>query len=931
MSKQSKIILLSSLITPPTCIPLLVISCTNQDPTSEIEKVKVSIVTLDKLASEITDSDIKITGYRTSVFSATQTHQVNTADPTTLEVLVELKNIKKGTKAQKVFPIKGFKVDPTEEIKSLLATELEKISGVAVDNHTDKIANTIVANEIKITETSAINKNTFELSINPKVDSKDKTKLNVTIRLKHKQSGILSKAKNFSIEGFKPLTAEQEELIKKLNTASRKVTVDVDNKANIFAKEVTEVDLKFTIPTISGIIDDPNKYEIIEKSWSVSKTDSKNLEVYFQLKNKENNFVSDKRKFEIKGFKEAEASTPEEKALGEALNAISLSYEGGKEVLDKTDAGDLEITKVKLENQREGFEYSHKFKNDNPSKVNYDNGFRTVVITVKKGSKSLSKEINLECFKSDYDVIIKQRKEVKNIDLLQTPDAKTAVEALFTGGQTEAEIFYDFKDQKFYDKKYDNTDKKQILNIKSVSWAFGTTFGKSKLIKLSNGKYKALVTLGKNYKEENNTWKRIYDTKQSETNELSFEIIDQNAVDKLAEDNKDNFDYPEKTTINVDNTERDKVKLPVAKLQNIPASFIITDFTQDAENAQLIIKYKVEIENNGIKYTSKIVETKITGFKQEELAKEFTGMTVQYEGKESIQADQVEENKFKLAKDNVSYGPPVGIQQKIDILSKDKYNGIVKIKVTLTKGTDTVSKEFDVNGFKKVNLDFNNIAENSFDLTFEGIEKQNVFPSTVVESNVKVNIKDEYKTAIQVVKITLTPNNKEGKLTVKVTLKDLTTSTPDKEITKEESGFKKEETITKKYKLQELYNESVSKSLIAINSALKEEIIKLFNSNKIKDYGDNKKLLVIKNGIFYTKNNKGEEIKGLSIRNSNISNQVNTHGGAKANIAKPEKIGNSAKGILLHKDGNKWIAKWVLILDDDSEDTEIFEQVLLEE
>ncbi|MDC8918083.1 hypothetical protein PR261_03435, partial [Metamycoplasma hyosynoviae] len=173
------------------------------------------------------------------------------------------------------------------------------------------------------------------------------------------------------------LTAEQEELIKKLNTASRKVTVDVDNKANMFAKEVTEADLKFTIPTISGIIDDPNKYEIIEKSWSVSKTDSKNLEVYFHLKNKENNLVSDKRKFEIKGFKEAEASTPEEKALQDALNAVSLSYEGGKEALDKTDAGDLVITKVKLENQKEGFEYSHKFKNDNPSKVNYNDGFRT--------------------------------------------------------------------------------------------------------------------------------------------------------------------------------------------------------------------------------------------------------------------------------------------------------------------------------------------------------------------------------------------------------------------------------------------------------------------------------------------------------------------------------------------------------------------------
>ncbi|WP_134076723.1 lipoprotein 17-related variable surface protein [Metamycoplasma hyosynoviae] len=317
---------------------MLAASCSNEDPESEIRQIKVSVTTLDKFASEVTDSDIKITSYRTSVFTATQTHQVSDTDPTTLEVLVVLKNIKRGTIAQKLFTIKGFKTNPSQssdEIKSLLAKELEKIGGVSVDNHSDKIASAITDSDIKVTETTPIDKSVFEISIKPKVDKTNKTKLNVTIRLKHKQSGVLSKAANFSITGFKTLSPEQEEELKILNIALWKVTVNVNDKSNKFAKDAKEADLNFTIPTIAGIIDDPSKYEIVEKSWSVSDTDSKILKVYFRLKNKTSNLISNRRGLEIEGFKEAEASTPEEKALQNALNAVTLSYDGGEEALKK--------------------------------------------------------------------------------------------------------------------------------------------------------------------------------------------------------------------------------------------------------------------------------------------------------------------------------------------------------------------------------------------------------------------------------------------------------------------------------------------------------------------------------------------------------------------------------------------------------------------
>ncbi|MDD1375155.1 variable surface lipoprotein, partial [Metamycoplasma hyosynoviae] len=354
MNRKVKIILLST-ITPITTLPLIAISCNSEDPEKEINKIRVYVVLLDKFAKDVIDTDIRITGYRSSIFSVSHTHEVDKTDPTILKVNVVLTNKNDNISAEKTFEVRGF----------------------------------------------------------------------------------------------------------------RKMVVTY---------------------------------------------------------------------------------TPEEKVINQAINAITLSYEGGKEVLKKLDAGDLEIDKVKLEGANDEFEFKKSFKNKIPTKQNYNEGFRTIVVTAKKNENSIIKEFKLCCYKTDYDVIVNQREKVKNITLSQTQESKNAVEALFSNGKTEVEIFYDIDQKTYFDKKETESNRKNVLNLQTASWEKDTVFGDGKLVKLSENKYKAFVTLGKSYKV-NELWEYIYDSKQIETNVLSFDYIKKEEIDRVRQDNKDIIKTPKELVV----------------------------------------------------------------------------------------------------------------------------------------------------------------------------------------------------------------------------------------------------------------------------------------------------------------------------------------------------------------------------------------------
>ncbi|MDD7897097.1 variable surface lipoprotein [Metamycoplasma hyosynoviae] len=491
MNRKVKIILLST-ITPITTLPLIAISCNSEDPEKEINKIRVYVVLLDKFAKDVIDTDIRIIGYRSSIFSVSHTHEVDKTDPTILKVNVVLTNKNDNTSAKKTFEVRGF----------------------------------------------------------------------------------------------------------------RKMVVTY---------------------------------------------------------------------------------TPEEKVINQAINAITLSYEGGKEVLKKLDAGDLEIDKVKLEGASNEFEFKKSFKNKIPTKQNYNEGFRTIVVTAKKNENSLIKEFKLCCYKTDYDVIVNQREKVKNITLSQTQESKNAVEALFSNGKTEVKIFYDIDQKTYFDKDYNESGRKQILDMSKINWVEGTSFEKGILKKLGENKYKAFVTLGKSY-QVNKLWEYIYDSKQIETNVLSFHNIEKEEIDRVRQDNKDIIQTPKESVVqeekkknvdfNVDVENSFTIKLKdIEKSNALPSSVknenILFELKDEyssiigIQNYELIyndnegkLKIKVTLMIN-TPSTTKIVEKEEIGFKiAKTLNKEYRLQelyTLSSSGK-LIEIDQKQkDNIIKLLKSMKTY------------------------------------------------------------------------------------------------------------------------------------------------------------------------------------------------------------------------------------------------------------------------------------
>ena len=745
-----------------------------------------------------------------------------------------------------------------------------------------------------------IDKSKYETTITKvKKTGEDTVEISVEIKSKKTKKAIIKK---FAISGFKKVESEEQ---KKLNALVNKInSIDYEGKEDTLAKDAKDPS-KIKWEFKSGVAEKKEDYEITKVEFLLVDTDATKLKIKFYLKNKKTNLEST-RYFQrtLEGFKKPEITDPEEKKFNYYVNGLVAKY---SETTDNLDLDELVLDKIKYfdsENKPVDVSYTIsevKWSKETINKIEWGEGKRKFKAKFSKGKFTLIREFEIQTHVSDKDVLIDQRKKFKeNTRLIQEPDIKQLVEKM----ENEAELYYSYKDYKFYNKKYDkdnpdDPERKAIFELVSYSGTYGTNFKYAKLIK--NGdkyslKFKLSKYVGQGVPD-------IDDIKEFQTAEEKFDVYDQNKLDELADQNKDKFDYKNKeNTKLVDVIEQNIIKPEVSRcgIQIVKIEKILKD-------NELIVTYKLTYKS----MVSKEVKATIKGFKEDNLNSYLNDVSLDYEGKDTKSTTEASLDSFKFYKEGNEYNLPADITVKKEIISSNEYKGIIKIKVTLEKEGMLTHREYLVSGFKKsvFNLDdFND----KLNFKYQGNISETVASSVQFDQFKIENSKYPLDSA-EITKVELIKSVEEGKVTIKYTLKDLCNDgLPEKEFSKTIEGFKK--SVKKLYRSPEVYEASVQGKLFTIDTS---------KLDKLREFLEKQTTLVaLKNGFVWTKNNKGKRIEGLSVLKQAI-----THGSNVETVARVIAKGNS-KGINIVKEGNNWVAKWKLILKNGKIDDQVFSQVL---
>jgi len=885
MSKKNKI--LFSIFALPTLLPLVAISCKTKSVEDEIKKINISIISKNREAKDVKLEDIIVSNYDKAYFAVSKIEvQPKNGLETTLEIVVELQNIKSKQTAVRQFTIEGFKENPTKVAKKELEEDLIKVQIEEIEAKNTKIASSITSNDIKV---KGVDEQKYDLFVNVKVDKNDNSKLLVTVTLKNKKNLSVSGKKDFTIEGFKVVSAEEQKILEDLEKVSKLVAVDVLEK-NKLAKEVQIEDLKF-----SNF--DETTYEIVEKSISVSKTDSKVLEVFFKLKHKASNLLSNKRNEKVSGFKEETVADTDILELKAILEKGSVSYNDPKAAI--ISVADLEESKLQFNAENNnplpaGVSLSSiKFEKPTVSRVEVNSGRRTIIVELTKNGKVANKVFTLTCKESDFDIIINQREKIveENFELIQTKEAKAALEALL-GSNTSATLYYDFTGV-FKDKKYGEADRKDIL-LRKGDYKFGTVF-ECEIIKNSENNYSLKIKIGKYDKNHNPKW--LYDWKEYTLSDYSYNFVDKEDLNKVALENKTKIDYPDKQSVLVSELDQSKIILPTnVKVFNNDVIFVVENVDKDSEHNTATIHYYAQATYNGEVIKSDIMTTIIEGFKVDELGKEFEGMSITYEDMATTLPSAIDQNQGKVV-----------------------------IKVAFEKAGKKVEKEFELQ-FNKKPLDLNSLTLDST-LNIEGIVPNvDTLASSILKENVKLTFKEEFANILEVVTYSLEAKDAEGKLTLSVEFKNRLNN-ETKTLSKEYTGFKVVSGTTKKFRLQELYALSESKTLFHVKkeAELKEKLLKL------KDQPNDQRIEIKDNSITFSISGHSTALSTVLVLDPIVKGKVKTGTGQK-NIGLAGKVGSSNKtnGINVHFYSDGRISfKWKLFLDNGQLDDVEYEQIVV--
>ena len=891
-----------------TTLPLAAISCKeNLDLVGKKAKLDVS----DQYKKEHTAEDFtkekdldkvsKLSGIDRSKYEVTFLGVKKVGDDK-VEVKIEIKSKKTGNVISATFTISGFKKQTQVDEQKLINEELNKVT-VSYKGTTPK--ENIEAKDVKKEdlEFSGFDKEKYEIdSITLNTSESNNGILQPMVTLRTKDGKIKSTTKALKLGGFKKNVQQDEQ--DKINKLVNKIgNVDYENKENIEAKNAndpTKIKWEFK----SGVTENKDDYEIANATFEPIETDLTKLKIKFYLKNKKNGLVSKSYITRtLEGFKKPEVTDPEQKKFNDYVEGLTAKY---SESTDNLDLNELDLNKMKYSDKENHdidstYQISEvKWLQDKISKDEWENGKRKFSAKITKGTYSLVREFEITTHPSDKNVLIDQREKFKeNTKLIHEADVKQLVDKMADG----ADLYYSYQDYKFYNKKYDKNnpndpERKAIFELKKYSPAFGTNIASAKLVKNGNKislRFKLAKYIGQGTP-------KLEDVKEIQTNEEEFDIYDQNRLNELVEQNKDKFDYKDKENTKLIDINENNIVKPSVPRCDVVISKVEKDFT----NNQLKVTYKLVYGS----LVSKEVETTIKGFKEDALNSLLSGVTLEYENKENIFGTEANVDTFKLMKNNAEYNLPSDVTVKKEIISANKYKNIVKVRVTLTKGSETTYVEYEVSGFKKEAFDLDKFND-KLQFNYQG-DIANTEASTVQYNQFKTENNDYPLDCAEIKDVKLERNIEEGKVTIKYKLKDLCNDgNPEKEYSKTITGFKK--TIVKNYKSKAVYDASVAGNLFTVDkskiSELKEALKQLRSP------------VALKGGQVLTKNNKGNVLPGISVHREAISH------GSKATIAIHQKKG-SYKGVQIVKEKGNYVAKWKLVLADGKIDDQVFSQVL---
>jgi len=449
------------------------------------------------------------------------------------------------------------------------------------------------------------------------------------------------------------------------------------------------------------------------------------------------------------------------------------------------------------------------------------------------------------------------------------------------------DLYYSYKDFKFYNKKYDKNNpndptRKAIFELKNYPPIYGTNIASAKLVKNGNKislKFKLSKYIGQGVSN-------LDDIKEIQTSEEEFDIYDQNRLNELAEQNKNKFDYKNKEITKLVDIDNNNIIKP-----NVPrCDVVISKVEKDFTNNKLKVTYKLVYGS----LVSKEVEATISGFKEDTLNSLLSGVTLEYENKENILGTDANIDTFKLMKNNTEYNVPSDVTVKKEIISANKYKNIVKVKVTLTRGSETTYVEYEVSGFKKEAFDLDKFND-KLQFNYQG-DIANTEASTVQYNQFKTENNDYPLDCAEIKDVKLERNIEEGKVTLKYKLKDLCNDgNPEKEYSKTIEGFKK--AVVKNYRSKAVYDASVAGNLFTVDSNKISELRKALE-NQLNA------LTVLKGGKLFPKSSGAKPLPGVSVHKDAITHPIKNK-----TITYFEKKGKIQNGINIVKEKGNYVAK----------------------